>query len=102
MDAFNAFYTSGLVLKFCLLVVAGRFCGIARADGVCRHCGVPRGIAVADELHMVHKCPVVQPLRQQYAALSTSNTDTMRSPFVQHDHMQVFEFVLDCLDFLKN
>ena len=44
-----------------LPVVAGPFCGIARADRVCTHCD---GIAVADELHMVHEiqCPVFQPL----------------------------------------
>ena len=55
-----------------LPVFAGRFCGLARANRVCTHCG---GIAVAAELHMVHECLVFQPLRQQYAALSTSNTD---------------------------
>ena len=70
-----------------LPVVAGRFCGIARADKYVRSvqtvktCG---GIAVADELHIVvHEYPVLQPLRQQYAALFTSNTDTMRSFFAQ-------------------
>ena len=62
------------------------------------HCG---GTAVADELHMVHECPVLQPLRLQYAALFTPDTDTMRSFFAQQDHIQVFKFVLDCLDFLK-
>ena len=37
-----------------LPIVAGRFSGdqhVARADRVCTHCG---GIAVADELHMIH------------------------------------------------
>ena len=43
----------------------------------------------------------VQPLRQQYAALFTADTDTMRSFFAQQDHMQVFNFILDCLDFLN-
>ena len=71
---------------------------VARADRVCTHCG---GAAVADELHMIHECPVLQPLRLQYAALFTPDTDTMRSFFAQQDHMQVFKFVLDCLDFLK-
>ena len=28
-------------------------------------------------------------------------TDTMRSFFAQKDYMQVFKFILDCLDFLK-
>ena len=34
-----------------------------RTDQVCTHCG---GIAVADELHMIHEGPVLQPLRLQY------------------------------------
>ena len=79
-----------------LPVVAGRFSGdqhVARADRVCTHCG---GIAVADELHMIHECPVLQ-----YAALFTPDTNTMRSIFAQPDHMRVFKFVLDCLDFLN-
>ena len=83
-----------------LPIVAGRFAGgqhVARTDRVCTHCG---GVAVADELHMIHECPVLQPLRQRYAALFSTNTDTMRSFFAQQDHMQVFNFVLDCLDFL--
>ena len=59
------------------------------------------GTAAADELHMIHECPVLQPLRLQYAAFLAPDTDTMRSFFAQQDHMQVFEFVLDCLDFLN-
>ena len=88
-----------------LPVVAGRFSGdqhVARTDRVCTHCG---GIAVADELHMIHEveCPVPMPLRLQYAALFTPDTNTMRSFCAQQlqDHMQAFKFVLDCLDFLK-
>ncbi len=38
---------------------------------------------------------------EQYAALFTADTDTMRSFFAQQDHMQVFHFILDCLDFLS-
>ena len=82
-----------------LHIVAGRFSGgqhVARADRVCTHCG---GIAVADESHMIHECPVLQPLRLQYAALFTP--DTMRSFFAQQDRMRDFKFVLDCLDFLN-
>ena len=55
-------YSSGLALT--------RFSGdqhVARTDRVCTHCG---GTAVADELRMIHECPVLQPLRLQYAALS--------------------------------
>ena len=53
------------------------------------------------KLHMIYECPVLQPLRLPYAALFTPDTDTMMSFFAQQDHMQVFKFVLDCLDFLK-
>ena len=59
------------------------------------------GIAVANELHMIHECPVVQPLRLQYAALFTPDPNTMRSFFAQQDHTQVFKFVLDCIDCLE-
>ena len=36
---------------------------------------------------------------QQYATLFSPDTNIMRSFFGQKDHMQVFRFVLDCLDF---
>ena len=57
-----------------VVAAAGRFCGIARADRVCTHYG---GIAVADELQMIYEFPVFQPLKQQYAALFTSNMCTL-------------------------
>ena len=72
-----------------LPIVAGGFSGdqhVARTDRVCTHCG---GTVVADELHMIHECPVLQPLRLQYAALFTPDTDTMMSFFAQQDHVQV-------------
>ena len=40
-------------------------------------------------------------LHPQYAALFTPETDTMRSFFGQKDHVQVFCFILDCLDTLN-
>lgn len=43
----------------------------------------------------------VQPLRQQSAFVFTPETDNMRSFSGQRDHIQVFEFILDCLDFLS-
>lgn len=46
--------------------------GFVASQGLCTHCG---GIVVANELHMMHACLVLQPLRQQYAAVFTSNTD---------------------------
>ena len=78
-----------------LPIVVGRFAGgqhVARANRVCTHCG---GVAVADE------CPALHPLRQQYASLFSTNTDTMRSFFAQQYHMRVFKFILSCLDFLQ-
>ena len=95
----SAFYCSGLVLAICLLLLVA-FLGTNMLQGLTGyvHCG---GVVVADELHMIHECPVLQPLRLQYAALFTPDTNTMRSFFAQQDHMQVFKFVLDCLDFLK-
>ena len=88
-----------------LPIVASRFSGdqhVARADRVCTHCGGIADNNVADELHMIHefiRMPFLQPLRLQYAALFTPDTNTMRSFFAQQDHMRVFKFVLDCLDF---
>ena len=48
---------------------------------------VRMGSCITDELHMIHECPVLQPLRLQYAALFYPDTDTMRSFFAQQDHM---------------
>ena len=81
-----------------LPIAAGRFSGgqhVPRADRICSHCGPG---TFADELHVVHECPLLQPLRQKYCALFTSETNTI---FGQKDHMQVFTFILDCLDFLS-
>jgi len=79
-----------------LPIVLGRFAGgqhVARASRVCTLGG---SVAVADEIHMIFGCPALRTLRQQYAPLFS--TDTMRSFFAQQDHMQVFKFVLSCLD----
>jgi len=84
-----------------LRIVTGRLSGgqhIDRANRVCSHYG---NHAIADELHMVYECSALQPLGQQYVSLFTTDTDTMRSFFAQQDHMQVFDFLLGCLDFLN-
>lgn len=39
--------------------------------------GIIVAVPVADEMHVVYECPALRPFRQQYAALSLS--DTMRS-----------------------
>lgn len=83
-----------------LPIVTGRLSGghhVPRADRAA-HCGPG---TLADELHVVLECPLLQPLRQRYAGLFTSDTDTMRSLSAQKDHMQVFSFILNCLDFLN-
>ena len=82
-----------------LPIVTGRFAGqsVPRAEGVCSHCA---DRSVADEMHVIFECHALQPVRQQYAPLFSSDTNTMRSFFGQKHHMQVFKFVLDCLDFL--
>ncbi len=68
---------------------------VARANRVCTHCG---SVAVADELHMIFECSAVQAVRQQYAPLFSTDTNTTRSFFAQQDHMQGSKIVLDCLD----
>ncbi len=47
---------------------------------------------------LIFECPALQAVRQRYAPLFSTDTNTMRSFFAQQDHMQVFKFVLDCLD----
>ena len=55
------------------------------------------GVAVADEMHMIFERPALRTLRQQYAYLFSTNIGITRSFFAQ-EHMQVFKFVLSCLD----
>ena len=84
-----------------LPIATGRFAGghhLARSGRVCSHCD---GVSVADELHMVFECPALALIREKYAGLFTPATDNMRSFFGQDAHVQVFKFILDCLDFLE-
>ena len=97
VGACSGFYSLGWAL-IKLPIVLGRFAGgqhVAGANRVCTHCG---SVAVADELHMIFECPALQAVRQRYAPLFSTDTNTMRSFCAQQDHMQVFKFVLDCLD----
>ena len=67
-----------------LPIVLSRFAGgqhVARANRVYIHCG---SVAIADELHMIFKCPALQAVRQQYAPLFLTGTNIMRS--AQQDH----------------
>ena len=49
---------------------------MVRADRVCSHCADE---SVADEVHVVCECHALPPLRQQFAAVFSSDNDTMRS-----------------------
>ena len=42
----------------------------------CTPCG--DDVAVADETHMMFECPALHPLRQQYASLCSTNTNTIK------------------------
>jgi len=88
-------------VKYATPIVLGRFAGgqhVARANRVCTHCG---SVAVADELHMILECPALQAVRQRYAPLFSTDTNTTRSFVAQQDHIQVFKSVLDCLDVFR-
>ena len=58
------------------------------------YCG-SMAVAESDELHMILELPALQAVRQRYAPLFSTNTNSMRSCFAQQDHMQVFKFGLD-------
>ena len=82
-----------------LPTILGRFAGVVRANRVCTHCG---SVAVADELHMIFECPALQAVRQRYAPLFSTDTNTMSSFFGTARSYARFlkglKFVLDCLD----
>ena len=68
VDAGNVFPRSVITCVLLLVSFPGEQ-HVARAGRVYTHCG---GIAVANDFYIIHECPVLQPLRQQYAALFTS------------------------------
>ena len=94
LDIHNTFYMSGLVFTICLLLLVNLL-GLSAVAMLLGLQGMqtvwhPRPhacdgimIVVADEVDMIHGCPVLQSLRKQSAALFTSNTDTTRSGFAQ-------------------
>ncbi len=60
-------------------VVLGCFAGgqhVARPKIVCIHCD---GVAVADLMHVIFDFPTLHALRQQYAPLLSTSTNTMQS-----------------------
>ena len=83
-----------------LPVAAGRLAGAAHIDRAHRVCLACNSGAVGDEMHLVFECAALASLRSRYASLFTGSTDTMRSFFAQPDHVGVFHYVVDCLDFM--
>ena len=83
-----------------LPVAAGRLAGAAHVDRAHRVCLACNSGAVGDEMHLVFECAALASLRSRYASLFPGSTDTMRSFFAQPDHVGVFHYVVDCLDFM--
>ena len=83
-----------------LPIAAGRWAGAAHVDRAHRVCLACNSGAVGDEMHLVFECAALASLRSRYASLFTGSTDTMRSFFAQPDHVGVFHYVVDCLDFM--
>ena len=85
-----------------LPIAAGRFAGAAHVDRAHRVCLACNSGAVGNEKHLVFECTALASLRSRYAGLFTGSTDTMRSFLAQPDHMGVFHYVVDCLDFMDD
>ena len=83
-----------------LPVAAGRLAGAAHVDRAHRVCLACNSGAVGDEKHLVFECAALASLRSRYASMFTGSTDTMRSFFAQPDHIGVFHYEVDCLDFM--
>ena len=98
--ACGAFCSLGLVAMACLLllVVLLALLMLTELRGCALSCNAG---ARGDERHLIFACTALASLRSRYAGLFTSSTDTMRSFFAQPDRMGVFQYVIDCLDFMK-
>ncbi len=83
-----------------LPVAAGRLAGAAHVGRAHRVCLACNGGAVGDEMHLIFECTALASLRSRYASLFTDTAGTMRSFFAQPDHIGVFHYVVDCLDFM--
>ncbi len=83
-----------------LPVAAGRLAGAAHVGRAHRVCLACNGGAVGDEMHLIFECTALASLRSRYASLFTDTAGTMRSFFAQPDHIGVFHYVIDCLDFM--
>ena len=80
-----------------LPIAAGRRSGIARACRLCTLCGSG---ALGDEKHLVFECGALAGVRAKYPALFEACGHNMRAFFAQHDHLGVFHYVIDCLNFM--
>ncbi len=83
-----------------LPVAAGRLAGAAHVGRAHRVCLACNGGAVGDEMHLIFECTALASPRSRYASLFTDTAGTMRSFFAQPDHIGVFHYVVDCLDFM--
>ncbi len=63
-------------------------------------CQFPVELLMGDEMHLIFECTALASLRSRYASLFTDTAGTMRSFFAQPDHIGVFHYVVDCLDFM--
>ena len=82
-----------------LPVAVGRRSGVARH---CRLCACCAAASLGDEKHLVFECATLTGLRAKYADLFRDPTHTMRSFFAQGDHLRVFHYVIECLDFMNS
>ena len=91
------------VTNFCLSLKcqSNRNLFLAHIDRTQRVCFFCNSGALGNERHFFSKCAALAFLRSRYADLFTGSTDTTRSFFAQPDHMGVFHYVIDCLDFVK-
>lgn len=82
-----------------LPVATGRLAGHGRVDRSRRVCLCCNSGAVGDEKHLVCKCTALTPLRQRYASFHYYHRHHAVL-FAQQDHLGVFRYVIDCLDFM--
>ena len=68
----------------------------ANAAALCMLCVSYTG----DEWHLVFECGALAGVRAKYPGLFEGCVYNMRAFFAQHDHLGVFHYVIDCLNFM--
>lgn len=68
-----------------------------RQNRVCTCCNTG---ALGDKLFLVLERPALAGFCEEYAALVPSDITTMHGFFSQQDHMGVFKYMMQCLDFM--